>query len=149
MFYIGYLLKRKERLCFNLYIFVGACLIFILTIPHYEFNSSPNWYRLITSVPATIILINISYFIVKMWKDNQCTVYRCLLSLGKNSIMVYLLHFLIVGFTLKAIDASSIPSIPLFLVLVFVSFPIAYICVIVGRVLSENKLLARFLFGKI
>lgn len=149
MFYIGYLLKRNEKFCFNSYVFISACLIFMLTIPYYRFNESPNWYRMITSIPATIILVNVSYFIEKLWKNKQSTCYQNLLMLGKNSIMVYLVHFLIVGFTLKKIDVSVIPSIPLFILLVIIGFPIAYLCVIVGRVLSENKVLSRFLFGKI
>lgn len=149
MFYIGYLLKHNEKYVFNPNIFVIACLIFILLIPQYKFNHTPGWYRIITSIPATIILLNFSIFIESESKGKRSTTHQYISTLGKNSIMVYLLHFLIVHFTLKTIDVSHIPTIPLFLTLFFVSIPIAYICVISGKIISRNIILARFLFGKI
>lgn len=148
MFYIGYLFKRNEQLCFNNFAFLGSCLVFGLTAPFYVFNITPFWYKLITTIPATIMLINIAKGVAENIGESRGKFYNCILNFGKNSIMIYLMHFLFVTFTVKAIDVSAIPAIPLFMLTVPIAFLIGYICVIVGKIVSGNKMVGRLLFGK-
>jgi len=148
-FCLGYLFKKHEAWIINKRTLILVLVSFCISFPTFDRQSSPTSIKIITGTLASIVILNFSKYIEDLYKEKGSWLYRQILAMGQCSIMIYILHFLIVVFTTQIIDTFWITALPLYITLLPLSFVIAYICVFIGRLLSFNDILGKYLFGKI
>lgn len=69
---------------------------------------------------------------------------------GRNSLEIYLIHFLLVAITRDCVvETDRLFAIPLFFLLIAVAICICWLCCKISEVLKRNSYLAFILFGKV
>ena len=147
-FFIGYFYYRycKRWLSFRSG-YAVFLLIFIIMVPMFEFNKTSFVLRMPIALSASFVIIGLSAAIGRYTGLAALTA-KLLTFLGRNSLIVYLVHFLFVVGSDFQVETGNISSITLFCLLLPVAVLISLLCIGVSKVLSPSKFLSKLVFGK-
>lgn len=148
-FFLGYSFNRYlVRQLYKKWIMLVSALVFVALVRYYTFGNDPYKLQMFCGIFASIIVLHIARAI-----DQQKSLETCkekLVLYGKNSLVIYLTHFPVIMLLQNEVrlDTDAIAGIPLFIIVAVVSVPVCAICTFWGRLVSENSLFDKLLYGR-
>lgn len=137
-FLAGFLLFKYQHLFFRADVATAALLCFVVAEC---FHPHP----LLCTLSAGIVLL----YTCKAVSFRGGWLSRKLSAIGRNTMSIYLLHFLfVVPFCTQEIDVSSFRMTPVLALTLVIAFVIALICVYIARITTYFPILNLMLFGK-
>lgn len=150
MFMLGYFVKMYgTRFFFNRYVLGISILIFSFLSWRFVFGESSKGLQLLVSIPASVIILNMSLFIQMDNDVSKKWLYRKFLYLGQNSLMIYLTHYILVMICNGVkLNVGYINSVPLFFILSILAFIICWLCIVIGNTISKVPFCGLLIYGK-
>lgn len=153
MYLFGYFCNKYfQKLVFSQTITIISLVVFSLLINKYDFASSSSILQILISIPASIILINLSQYLEKTQIINEKAfknkINDYLICLGKNSLVIYLVHIPFIVIVNNQINSDLITPPFLFICCLLIAIIICYICIGIGDLCKYCPCLNKVLFGK-
>lgn len=148
-FFLGYSFNRYlVRQLYKKWIMLVSALVFVALVRYYTFGNDPYKLQMLCGIFASIIVLHIARAINQLKSLETCK--EKLVLYGKNSLVIYLTHFPIIMLLQNEVrlDTDAIAGIPLFIIVAVVSVPVCAICTFWGRLVSENSLFDKLLYGR-
>ena len=148
-FFLGYSFNRYlVRQLYKKWIMLVSALVFVALVRYYTFGNDPYKLQMLCGIFASIIVLHIARAIDQLKSLETCK--EKLVLYGKNSLVIYLTHFPIIMLLRNEVrlDTDAIAGIPLFIIVAVVSVPVCAICTFWGRLVSENSLFDKLLYGR-
>lgn len=146
MFYSGsYVAKYLTSIIKNDIVLLLSIVGFIVLVPKFHmWQHNSSFLILSISLFASIVVLRVG-----MAMENAEAKSKRLLTFGKSSLAIYVIHFYLVKIlNVVRIDASDMALLPLFVTLGIVACFIGCICVQISRVISQNSLLNFLVLGR-
>ena len=124
--------------------------LFTINVWRFHFNASPSWLKLLLGMTGAILMI---YTAQSMDRNSLSGIgtklKKMIVFFGKNTIMIYLTHYLIVCVMKEIlVDVSTINPIPLFIFCLIAGTFITTITIWISKVLQMVPYLSFCLYGK-
>lgn len=153
MYLFGYFCNKYfQKIVFSQTITIISLVIFSLLINKYNFASSSSILQISISIPASIIIVNLSQYLEKSQiidkKIIKNKINDSLICLGKNSIVIYLVHIPLIVLVNNQINSNDITPSFLLICCLFVAIVICYICIGIGDLCKYCPIINKLLFGK-
>lgn len=148
-FFLGYSFNRYlVRQLYKKWIVLASTLVFVALVRYYTFGNDPYKLQMLCGIFASIIVLHIARAIDQLKSLEMCK--ERLILYGKNSLVIYLTHFPVIMLLQNEVrlDTDAIAGIPLFIIVAVVSVPVCAICTFWGRLVSENSLFDKLLYGR-
>lgn len=147
MFTFGYMVaKYKKSVIQNPFLLILSVVIFALSIGRFHFSQSSALLQLTVSIPASILMINLSSSIGLTFNGNV----NWLMTFGKYSIVIYLVHLFFVHSLYGGAEfTAKLNTFCLAGLCLIFAIPICFLCVWIGKTMGAYPLLNELLFGKI
>ena len=148
MFILGYLGYKDLNLMGNRVLVCISAIFFILLAGHFEYGDSLSgnpdrvWMELPLSVAASFVLVNIFKL------ESSGRLMNVLAGIGKYTLGIYLVHFLLVRIPIVGQIEFAFPSILQFIILLVAAFFIASVSIGIQKVLEHIPILGAVLFGE-
>ena len=148
MFILGYLCFPYLRALENRFVVCILALFFLLFAGCFEYGDSsfgnPDrvWLEMPLSVAASVVLVNV------FRQEVSGRIMRALTIVGKYTLGIYLLHFLLVKIPIISHIEVAFPAILQFMMLLVIAVVIAIVCIGIQKILGHVPFLGPILFGE-
>lgn len=148
-FFLGYFVSRYWKTCLNnRHIEIVSIIAFVGLVPLFDFGQSGIMLKAVISLCAAFIVLKSSYKLVDEQGNFRVKIRTLLAFLGRNSLVIYLIHFLFVTNNHLMLQSNAFSTCSLFVILVIIAIIISLLSVCIAKALGLSKFLSVILFGK-